>query len=188
MMATVYSSRLLELLSAIARAMEKNKLDYAIGGAVAMAAYGYARNTSDIDLFVNGEQKPKVLAALRKLGLDIVPVFRGAHYLAQVPGVSIGKLSVDVLFPDQDPDWSAVQLPETVRVDRVRFEAFPLSLLFLAKAQAVLDGGDTEKKHEHDLRHLLQEGLIDEREVLRMAKRMKMLGAVRGLIKVLLES
>ncbi len=184
-MTAVYSSALTDLLRSIAQAMEKNKLDYAIGGAVAMAAYGYARNTSDIDLFVSREQKPKVLAALRKLGLDIVPVFRGAHYLGQVPGVPIGKLSVDVLFPEQDPDWSAVQMPETVRVDRVRFEAFPLSLLFLAKAQAVLDGGDTEMKHEHDLRHLLQEGLVDEPEILKMAKRMKMLTAVRGLIRAL---
>ena len=178
-----YSSRLVSLLSDLARAMEKARLDYAVGGAVAMAAYGYERNTNDIDLFANADQKPQVLALLRKMGLEVVPVFRGAHYLARVPGVPLTRLSVDILFPSQDPDWSAVDLPETVKLDGVRFEAFPLPLLFLAKAQAIFDKGDPDKKHESDLRHLVNEGFVTENDVLPIARRMRMVNQTKALFR-----
>ncbi len=178
-----YSNRLVRLLNDLARAMENAHLDYAVGGAVAMASYGYERNTTDIDIFANYDQKPKVLQLLRKMGLEVVPVFRGIHYLARVPGISLTRLSVDILFPAQEPDISAVELPETRKLDGVRFEAFPLSLLFLAKAQAILDKGDHDKKHESDLRHLLNEGFIDEPEMLKYAKRLKMERQVRSLLR-----
>ena len=163
--------------------MEKAHLDYAIGGAVAMAAYGYQRNTTDIDLFAHHKQKPQVLQLLRKMGLEVVPVFRGAHYLARVPGVPLTRLSLDILFPAQEPDVSAVDLPETVQLEGVRFEAFPLSLLFLAKAQAIFDNGDPDKKHESDLRHLLNEGFADDAEILVYAKRLGMERKTRGLLR-----
>lgn len=175
--------RLIELLRTIARAMERSNLDYAIGGAVAMAAYGYERNTTDIDLFVNREQRPQVLRLLRGLGLGVTSVHSGLHYVGAIPRISIERLHVDVLFPESDPDWSAVQLPETVKLDGVRFEAFPLPLLFLAKAQAVIDGGDYERKHEADLRHLLNEGFVEEKELLVFAKRMKMQPETRRLLR-----
>ena len=56
-----YSSRMMDLLRTMARAMEKNHLDYAVGGAVAMAAYGYERNTT-------------TNTYLRRNGIDVVAV------------------------------------------------------------------------------------------------------------------
>jgi hypothetical protein len=110
---------------------------YAIGGAVAMAAHGYARYTSDVDLFVDEDSRAKVLRALRAQGLSVEPVFEGIHYVARRPGALDPELRIDVLVPYDDPDWSAVAAPDEATISGLTFSVFPPELLVLSKFYGV---------------------------------------------------
>ncbi len=110
---------------------------YAIGGAVGMAAHGYARQTSDVDLFVDKDARAGILRALRLAGFHVQPIFEGLHYVAQRPGEKDPELRIDVLVPYDDPDWSAVAAPETAEMGGLSFHVFPSELLVLSKFYGV---------------------------------------------------
>ncbi|MGB7210539.1 MAG: nucleotidyl transferase AbiEii/AbiGii toxin family protein [Pyrinomonadaceae bacterium] len=65
-----------DALSRLARDLEKNGIDYAVIGAIALNQYGYRRFTEDIDLLLTREG----LATFREklVGLGYRPAFEGA--------------------------------------------------------------------------------------------------------------
>jgi len=181
---SLYSPALLATLRKIANAFEREKIPYAVGGSLAMAAHGYHRATTDIDFFVDDAARPRAMAALRRLKFPTAPVFQGFHYIVEIPGYDIDELRADILFPADDPDWSAVQAPERVTLEKTSFDAFPLTLLILAKMQAVLDSRSNDtSKHFTDLREMYRRGLIPERELLRVARRARMLTEAQRVLR-----
>jgi hypothetical protein len=131
------SPEVFDLLERAVRAASSVSQLYAIGGAVGMAACGYARQTSDVDLFVDESARAGVLRALRSEDLHVQPVFEGLHYVAQRPGAADPELRVDVLVPYDDPDWSAVNAPDRGELNGLEFNVFPPELLVLSKFYGV---------------------------------------------------
>ena len=104
-------------------------LPHAFGGAIAMAAWGYSRETQDVDVFVNQSDTHEVLRVLREAGFQIVPVMEPFHYAGYLGRVKDPEERIDILFPADDPDWSAVQAPESKPLAGRSIEVFPLVLL-----------------------------------------------------------
>ncbi len=53
------------------RALDENKIDYALCGGLAMAVYDHARATVDIDLLILSESLDAVIPLAKKLGFDM---------------------------------------------------------------------------------------------------------------------
>lgn len=129
----VFSTELFELLrEAVAAASSATDL-YKIGGAVSMAALGYARHTSAVDLFIAEGAQAAVLLALRARGFRVTPVVDGLHYVAQRPDEQDPEARIDVLVASDEPDWSAVASPDKAAMDDLTFHVFPPELLVLSK-------------------------------------------------------
>lgn len=87
-----------------------NEFTYAVGGGVAVNAYGYRRETSDIDAFFLDEDRIRVLQAFRRAKLNVRPIMEPFHYAAFLPeGRSVDE-RIDLLFPADDPDVSAIEM------------------------------------------------------------------------------
>src|SRR5260221_14576048 len=117
---------------------------YAIGGAVAMASHGYARHTADVDLFVDdkiGEKKFQLLSSFKKTGYHVSEAFDRLHYVV-TPDLTEPDYKIDILFPYDDPDWSAVMAPEIASMGTLVFNVFPVELLALSKYYAIDDPQD----------------------------------------------
>ena len=148
------------LLELVAETIDTLGVDYAVGGAVAMAAYGYRRNTSDVNLFAHEDDQPRILRALRAGGAtEIEEVFRPFHYVARNPEHDNPEIRIDVLFPASDPELSAIEFPERHeaygkdrRTQRPSQLAIALALLLALgghRAQLVL----TRHPNPHDNGH-----------------------------------
>lgn len=133
----VFSPELFRLLEEAVGAASSVTDQYAIGGAVGMAVYGYARQTSDVDLFIDDSARTAVLVALKRRGFRVTPIFDGLHYVAQWPDEQDPDARIDVLVPFDDPDWSAVAAPDQAEMNGLVFQVFPAELLVLSKFYGV---------------------------------------------------
>jgi hypothetical protein len=64
-----------EELCAIADALNTEGIEFAVCGGLAVAIYGYARTTQDIDVLVKEEDLKRIQNAVRPLGFDIISGF-----------------------------------------------------------------------------------------------------------------
>lgn len=57
----------------IARVLQAGKIDYAVGGALALGAHGVPRGTLDVDVnvFVEEDRLPHVIETLSTLGIEL---------------------------------------------------------------------------------------------------------------------
>src|SRR3972149_7199740 len=133
----VFSPELFRLLEEAVGAASSVTDQYAIGGAVGMATYGYARQTSDVDLFIDDSARMAVLRALKRRGFRVTPIFDGLHYTAQWPDEKDPEARIDILVPFDDPDWSAVAAPDQAIMEGLAFQVFPPELLVLSKFYGV---------------------------------------------------
>ena len=62
---------LTEELFRLIRAFEKEAIDYAVCGGLAMALHGYARTTQDIDVMMRAEDVDRAKAVARNAGFEI---------------------------------------------------------------------------------------------------------------------
>jgi hypothetical protein len=160
-----FDPRVRDLLETFLRAAQETGRPYAIGGALAMAAHGYARQTNDVDAFLADGDIAAWSRALRAEGLRVEPVVGGIHYVASSP--EHGDVRIDLLVPADDPEWSAVQAPETGDIAGVRAEVFPVSLLVAAKFQS------TREEDHADVKAMYERGLFDPRAVVNVFRAMK---------------
>ncbi len=142
--------QLLDLFLAAAEAVGR---PYAIGGAVAMGAHGYWRNTDDVDAFVAYEDRVDWVRALRAQGLTVTPLFAGVHYVALLPEHNDPEKRIDLLVPAEDPDLSAVEVPDSMAIEGRQAEVWPIDLLVIAKFRStrIEDRADVEKMFERGL-------------------------------------
>jgi hypothetical protein len=155
----VLDPRVEELLRIVQRRIGQLNVDYAVGGAIAMAMQGYARHTSDVDVFVLREDCPQVLAALRDGGLEVATLYEDAHYVATLPKHGDVDIRIDVLVPPGEPDLSAVEYPREMRTDTGVLPIVQANLLAAQKFYANRD------KDESDLRAMYRRGVINAKAV-----------------------
>lgn len=90
---------------------------YAIGGAVAMAVRGYARYTSDVDVFLLERSRGPVFRALRAAGLKVTEVAGPSHYIVMLPQHGGDpEVRIDLLVAIDDPEESAIELADKLVV------------------------------------------------------------------------
>lgn len=151
--------RVQELLAIIQTQIDPLDLQYAIGGALAMAAHGYSRST-DVDLFVL-EHTPRdrfvALQALRGAGLLVSAVATPFHYIAVDPTHVDPDVRIDVFFPASEPDLSGIEgaTRKPIYHGGFAFKIYDVNLLALAKFYQDQDEAD------YDLRAMYTRGLFD---------------------------
>jgi hypothetical protein len=152
-------AELLDVFLAVAKELD---LPYAIGGALAMGAHGYRRHTDDIDAYVEHKYRGRWIRTLREHGLTVAPLFGGVHYVAQFPDENDPEIRIDLLVPADDPDLSAIEVPDASQIAGRPVEIWPLELLVVSKFQST-----REKDHE-DVDAMSERGLFDPKAVHRI--------------------
>jgi hypothetical protein len=139
--------QLLDLFLAAAGEIDRQ---YAIGGALAMGAHGYRRHTDDVDAYVHYKDRVDWIQALRGQGLTVTPLFAGVHYVAFLPEHNDPEIRIDLLVPAEDPDLSAVEVPDSSTISDRPVEVWPIDLLVIAKFRStrIEDNADVAKMFE----------------------------------------
>jgi hypothetical protein len=113
---------------ALARALERAQLPYALGGALAYGVWALPRATKDVDLnlFVEAPRLPQALDALAEAGV----AFDRAEALKCISDQGmfvgwVGACRIDVFTPSIPFSWEALRT-------RVHIDAGPLSAWFLS--------------------------------------------------------
>jgi hypothetical protein len=154
--------RVLELIRRAASALDPLDVPYAVGGAVAMAAHGYARYTSDLDIFALDEGKSSILRALRKEGFIVEPLMPPMHYIAFLREHGDPTVRVDILFPADEPALSAIEYPVTTHIAGTDVKVFPVDMLVAAKFYS------DRPQDLHDIAAMLERGIFEPEEVHRL--------------------
>ena len=152
------ASRLLPLVHAWAEGFDAAEIDWAVGGALAMAGHGYTRETQDIDLFFDPDAGQQVIEILTKRGLHIEEIAAPYHF-AFTPDRSRPDERIDLLFPSSQPDISAVVFPVRRVIDGRELPVWPIEHIVAAKLQA------HRPKDQNDLQALWNLRLFDPRAV-----------------------
>lgn len=147
-----------ELLTAVHDVIEPLHIDYAIGGALAMAAAGYARHTKDVDLFVTEPGRIKSLMAFRRAGYIVTPVFEPHHY-AVYPreGIDDPEVRIDLMIPAGEPDLSAIEYPSRAALTKGGGEFNVVEPNLLAVMKYVSD----RDKDADDMKAMYRHGVFD---------------------------
>jgi hypothetical protein len=156
-----------ELLEIVRKRVDPEQVDYVLGGALAMAAHGYARHTSVVDLFIVEKDRHKVFRLLRDAGLQISAVMSPFHYMAVLPEHDDLDVRIDLLFPTTEPEMSAIDLPDrkSITQDTSPLNIFSVDLLAIAKFYSDRD------EDEADLRAMYNRGIFDTQAVSRLIRR-----------------
>ncbi len=154
-------AEVLRMLKDVAHALNASNVSYAIGGAVAMALYGVRRQTMDVDVFFPQEAKANALEAIRKIGYHIEPIGAPFLYAAYPPWeTSDREIRVDLLFPEDDPELTAIQTAEAVEIsEETTVPVFSPLMLTLSRLYS------DQPRHLADLQMMFDRGLIPVKEV-----------------------
>jgi hypothetical protein len=152
-----------------AEELDAAKADWAIGGAHAMGVHGYARATSDVDLFVADEAREALLARLESEGYPVQDVFPPSHHAVAPPGSRDPDVRVDLLFPALGVESLALLAAKRHRFGNRRYPVIPLEHVVALKLQVDPEfERDRHAKDLHDLHALRERGLIDIERVRRV--------------------
>jgi hypothetical protein len=164
--------RVLQLVHDVAEAIAPLGVDYAIGGALAMAAHGVRRYTSDVDVFAKDEDRPAIMRALRAQGLETATIMSPFHYIAYRPEHADPEVRIDVLFPAGEPELSAVEFADRGMVGDVELNVFPVDLLVASKFYS------DRPEDGYDIKKMLNMGAFDPAAVEKLIASIDPEGAV----------
>jgi hypothetical protein len=147
----------------LAKRLDELGIQYAVVGALAMAAHGHVRNTVDVDLLVTREGNQQIHAHLD--GLGYVPPFAASRHLRDTQtGVRIEFLITGDFPGDGKPKPVAFPDPASVSVDIGGIKYLQLETLIELK----LASGMTNPNRLKDL--------ADVQELIRTIKPSRRLG------------
>ena len=150
-----YDPRLEELLVRFLRMVRKVRKPYAIGGALAMAAHGYQRQTTDLDAFLLEKDRWAWIRAAQATGLTVDPVFRGHHYMAFLPEHGDPRIRIDLMFPAESLEVQAIRKPAAGEIGGVRAKVVKLEMI--AAMKFLSDRPDDR----HDFLAMLERGIFE---------------------------
>jgi len=150
-----YDPRLRELLDRFLKMARIVRKPYAIGGALAMAAHGYQRQTTDVDAFLLEKDRWAWIRAAQKTGLTVDPVFRGHHYIAFLPEHGDPRVRIDLMFPAEASEVQAIRSPAAGEIGGVRAKVIKLEMM------AVMKFLSDRPEDRHDFLAMLERGLFE---------------------------
>jgi hypothetical protein len=153
-------------LRRVAKELEALDADWAVGGAVAMAAHGYTRETADVDLFIGDDVREELLARLAADdSLDLIELMEPFHYGVVEKGAATDA-RLDLLFPSLGIESLAVMAADRAPVFGESMPVWPLHHIVAAKlvTDPRVDPARAAKDAQ-DLRELRDRGLIDAARV-----------------------
>lgn len=161
-----------QMLRLVIRVAKRARVRFSIGGAIAVWAHGYKRDTTDVDAFFRYEDRQKVIRSMRLLGENYaIEELDTSHWIA-IPEGSPPDERIDLMFATGDPEESAVEMAEVKKYHHVTAPVFPIDLLIVSKY--LVDR--IEPKDWMDIYGLYKRGLYDIRQITR---RLKQMGFVR---------
>ena len=125
--------RAIQLLHRLLEITRREGIPVGIGGGLAVNVHGVERQTTDVDAFFLTADRPRIVRALRKDGFVVDRVFAPFHYFAFLPEHGDPRVRIDLLFPQDEPELSAVERPVLVGKWDEQVPAFPVELLVLSK-------------------------------------------------------
>lgn len=154
------------VLLALVPELERRRVPWALGGAVALEALGLPRETTDVDIYVDDAHRPS-LRLFRDAGMAL------AHFsdevVAAYPVAGGENDRIDIIFPSAEPARSALRHPERRSLQGLSVPVLPAVSLAALKLMA-----RRPKEHADALR-LLDAGLASRLEVrallMRLARR-----------------
>jgi len=176
-------SKLKEFVTIVDAIGKQLAIPHAIGGGVAVRAHGYRRETTDVDAFFLPEDRNRVLRAFRETGLHVERVMVPFHYAALPEDATNIEERIDILFPEGDPEVSAIEMFEKLKVEGVPgVQVFPAELLVIGK----LLYSDRWQDFA-DVAELYQIGAFDPDEAERLTKLMDPEASFKGELAELLK-
>ncbi len=139
------------------KALQKKDVDYAVGGAVAMAAHGYVRDTTDLDIFFKDEDANTVLTAFRKKFK--VATIQDPFMFCIFPDLREPDIRVDLLFTSIEMERDAVDFPDGAKIHKLPAHVFPRDVLVAVKLAS-----SREKDHS-DVARMFERGLFEPKKV-----------------------
>jgi hypothetical protein len=139
----------------IIEALEREDIDYAVVGALALAIHGAPRATSDIDLLVLPDELDRILEVVEQLGYDMraLPMkFSDGMQLQRVTRIEEGDaVTLDLILVDDnlDPVW-ATRTPISTRTGSIRVISRDALIAMKLAAGRTRDIADVERLREMD--------------------------------------
>lgn len=156
------------MLTLILAVAKKAGVKMAIGGGLAVSAYGFRRETSDVDAFFHYTDQHKVLRALNQLANDYQLVeMHPSQWFALPPGAEPDE-RIDLLFASSDPEESAIEMSKIRNCLGISTPVFPIDLLVISKFLA-------DREDPRDLLDILtlhRRGAFDVEEVMLRLRQM----------------
>jgi len=141
--AAILDPRVRDLLQTATTALRTAKIAYAVGGGVAVNAYGFPYQTHDVDLFFPPGAQNAACRVLRKAGLTVREAMAPFHYTAHGPGASpASPVRIDALFSADDLELAALSTRCLVVIDDVACPMFRSDYLAAVKFMADRPGKD----------------------------------------------
>ena len=158
-----------ELLTLVLEAAKRAGARVGIGGGIAVNAWGYRRETADVDAFFHEGDRRKVLAALHAVLPEsfVLEELDHSHWMI-VPEENSPDERVDLLFATGDPEESAIEMAVERRYQGIAVPVFPVDLLVVCKFLADRD----EPRDVLDVLTLLKRGAYQIEDVVARLRQM----------------
>jgi len=155
-----------KLLRLCAKKLDAIDAEWAIGGATAMAAHGYERQTKDIDLFVADDAREELIEHLTSKGVAVTHIMPPAHYIARPPKTKDLDKRLDLLFPALGVESLGLMAARRHTIDGHELPIMPIEHVVALKLQTdpIFDR-DRYAKDAQDLQELRARGLIEPHRV-----------------------
>jgi hypothetical protein len=140
--------------------------DWAIAGATAMQAHGYARATRDVDLFIGDDVRLELLARLRGRKLAPTAIFSPHHYRVAPAGRRDPEASIDLLFPALGVESLGLLAAKRHTVEGVELPILPIQHIVALKltTDSAIDPS-RYLRDQADLVAMRDRGLVDPARV-----------------------
>lgn len=147
---------LFESLFAVVAELERDGVEHALVGGLALAVHGAPRATTDIDLLVPAGDIDRAIAAVKRAGFpfEALPIeFRDGMRLRRVSRIEAGEtLTVDLILADPPlaPVWASRQQYEADEGRRVWVVGRDALIAMKLQAGRTQDLADVERLQELD--------------------------------------
>lgn len=177
-----------KLVKLCAHELDELNADWAVGGATAMAAHGFSRQTKDVDIFIADEVRKDLIMRLQSGGVAVGRVMPPSHYSIEPHPNPDPERRVDLLFPALGVECLGIMAAQRMTVEGMNVPVLPLQHVVAAKLliDPVVERARFEKDGR-DLHELRARGLIDVKRVETVLEDVRDKSAIKRLYALMAE-